>query len=83
MPGPVRAFAEHPRVTAIVNTIRDLFTGQLIGTDIWIAMPWCIGILIVAYCFAMVIYHRKDLLAARRVGVGAWGGTSPTPNGWP
>src|SRR3984957_7147854 len=49
MPGPVRAFAEHQPVTAIVNTIRDLFTGQPIGTDIWIAMAWCIGILIVAY----------------------------------
>src|SRR5487761_1724508 len=48
MPGPVRAFAEHQPVTAIVNTIRDLFTGQPIGNDIWIAMAWCIGILIVA-----------------------------------
>ena len=59
MPGPVRAFAEHQPVTAIVNTIRDLFTGQPIGSDIWIAMAWCIGILIVAYGFAMLIYRRK------------------------
>jgi ABC-2 type transport system permease protein len=59
MPGPVRAFAEHQPVTAIVNTIRDLFTGQPIGADIWVAMAWCVGILIVAYGFAMVIYRRK------------------------
>jgi ABC-2 type transport system permease protein len=59
MPGPVRAFAEHQPVTAIVNTIRDLFTGRPIGADIWVAMAWCVGILIVAYGFAMVIYRRK------------------------
>jgi ABC-2 type transport system permease protein len=59
MPGPVRAFAEHQPVTSIVNTIRDLFTQQPVGSDIWIALARCVGILIVAYIFAMVIYRRK------------------------
>ena len=59
MPGPVRAFAENQPVTSIVNTIRDLFAQQPVGTDIWIALAWCVGILIVAYIFAMVIYRRK------------------------
>jgi ABC-2 type transport system permease protein len=59
MPGPVRAFAEHQPVTSIVNTIRALFTQQPVGADIWIALAWCVGILIVAYIFAMVIYRRK------------------------
>jgi ABC-2 type transport system permease protein len=59
MPGPVRAFAEHQPVTSIVNTIRDLFTQQPVGTDIWIALAWCVGILIVAYIFAMTIYRRR------------------------
>jgi ABC-2 type transport system permease protein len=59
MPGPVRAFAEHQPVTSIVNTIRALFTQQPVGTDIWIALAWCVGILIVAYIFAMGIYRRK------------------------
>jgi ABC transporter len=59
MPGPVRAFAEHQPVTSIVNAIRDLFTQQPVGTDIWIALAWCVGILIVAYIFAMVMYRRK------------------------
>src|SRR5487761_1392653 len=51
MPGPVRAFAEHQPVTSIVNAIRDLFTQRPVGTDIWTALAWCVGILIVAYCF--------------------------------
>jgi ABC-2 type transport system permease protein len=59
MPGPVRAFAENQPVTSIVDTIRDLYTQQPVGTDIWIALAWCVGILIVAYALAMAIYHRK------------------------
>jgi ABC-2 type transport system permease protein len=59
MPGPVRAFAEYQPVTAIVNAIRDLFTQQPVGIDIWIALAWCVGILIVAYIFAMVTYRRR------------------------
>jgi ABC-2 type transport system permease protein len=59
MPGPVRAFAENQPVTSIVNAIRDLFTQKPIGTDIWIDLAWCVGILIVAYMVAMVTYRRK------------------------
>jgi ABC-2 type transport system permease protein len=59
MPGPVRAFAENQPVTYIVNAIRDLFSQQPVGTDIWIALAWCVGILVVAYTFAMVTYRRK------------------------
>ena len=59
MPGPVRWFAEHQPVTSIVNSIRDLFAGQPVGSNIWVALAWCVSILIVAYIFAMVIYRRK------------------------
>jgi ABC-2 type transport system permease protein len=59
MPGPVRVFAENQPVTSIVNAIRHLFTQQPVGTDIWIALAWCVGILIVAYVFAMRTYRRK------------------------
>jgi ABC-2 type transport system permease protein len=59
MPGPVRWFAENQPVTSIVNSIRDLFASQPVGTDIWVALAWCIAILIVAYVFAMITYRRK------------------------
>ncbi|WOQ16073.1 ABC transporter permease [Raineyella sp. W15-4] len=59
MPGPVRWFAEHQPVTSIVNTLRELFTGQPVGSDIWVALAWCIGVLVVAYAVAMVIYRRR------------------------
>ncbi|GIJ76045.1 ABC-2 type transport system permease protein [Micromonospora phaseoli] len=59
MPGPVRAFAEHQPVTAIVNAIRALFEQQPVGNDIWIALAWCAGILVIAYALAMAAYRRK------------------------
>ncbi|ROS23933.1 ABC transporter permease [Cellulomonas sp. PhB150] len=59
MPGPVRAFAEHQPVTSIVNTIHDLFAQQPVGNDIWIALGWCLGILVLAFLGAMAVYRRK------------------------
>ncbi len=59
MPGPVRWFAENQPVTSIVNTIRGLFAQQPVGGDIWIALAWCVGILVVAYVCAMAVYRRK------------------------
>jgi ABC-2 type transport system permease protein len=59
MPGPVRVFAENQPVTSIVNTIQDLFAQRPVGSDIWIALAWCLGILVLAYVFAMAAYRRK------------------------
>ena len=59
MPGPVRVFAENQPVTSIVNTVRALFEQQPVGSEIWIALAWCVGILVVAYALAMRAYRRK------------------------
>jgi ABC-2 type transport system permease protein len=59
MPGPVRAFAEHQPVTSIVDAIRDLFAQQPVSSDIWTALAWCLGILLVAFALATFTYNRK------------------------
>src|SRR5829696_9242808 len=59
MPGPVRVFAENQPVTSIVDAIRNLLTGQPVGSDIWVALTWCVGILMVAYVFAMIAFRRR------------------------
>lgn len=59
MPSAVRAFAENQPVTSIVEAIRALLSEQTVGNDIWVALAWCLGILIVAYLFAMRVYKRK------------------------
>ena len=59
MPGPVQWFAENQPVTSIVDTLRALFAGQPVGGDIWVAMAWLAGILVVAYAISMAIYRRR------------------------
>ena len=58
MPGPVRWFAEHQPVTPIVDTLRDLYAEQPVGSDGWTAVAWCVGLLLVAYALAMTTYRR-------------------------
>ncbi len=59
MPPIVRAFAENQPVTAIVDAIRALLAGQPVGNSIWIALAWCLGIMLVAYFFAMRVYKKR------------------------
>jgi ABC-2 type transport system permease protein len=59
MPGPVRVFAENQPVTSVVNAIRSLFADQPLGNGLWIALAWCVGLLVVAYGFAMSVYRGK------------------------
>jgi ABC-2 type transport system permease protein len=59
MPAGVRAFAENQPVTSIVEAIRALLSDQPVGNDIWIALAWCVGIMLVAYIFAMRVYKKR------------------------
>ncbi|NYF18111.1 ABC-2 type transport system permease protein [Microbacterium sp. AK009] len=59
MPGPVRWFAEYQPVTSIVNAMRALLAGEAPGADLWVALAWCAGILVVAYLGAAMAYRRR------------------------
>lgn len=59
MPRVVRAFADNQPVTSIVEAIRSLLSGQPVGNDIWAALAWCVGIMLVAYVFAMRAYKKR------------------------
>lgn len=58
MPKALRVFAENQPVTSIVNSIRALLEEQPVGNDIWIALAWCVGILIISYCLAVWLYRK-------------------------
>jgi len=60
MPGPVRWFAENQPVTAIVDAVRALLAGQPMGAELWIALAWCVGILLVAYLVATAVFRRRS-----------------------
>jgi ABC-2 type transport system permease protein len=59
MPSGVRAFAENQPVTSIVESIRALLSGQPVGNELWVALAWCVGIMLVAYIFAMRAYKKR------------------------
>ncbi|GHO47077.1 ABC transporter permease [Ktedonospora formicarum] len=59
MPFVVRVFAENQPVTAIVESIRALLSGQPVSNTLWVALAWCVGILVVAYIFAMRAYRKR------------------------
>lgn len=58
MPSVVRVFAENQPVTPMVEAIRNLLGNQPVGNDIWVALAWCIAIMVVAYSFAMKAYKK-------------------------
>ncbi len=58
MPSVVGAFAENQPVTPIVEAIRNLLLNQPVGYDIWVALAWCLAIIVVAYIFVMRIYKK-------------------------
>ncbi len=59
MPGPLRVFAENQPVTHIINSVRALLAGQPVGNSAWIAVAWCLVLLVAAYFASMYIYKNK------------------------
>ena len=59
MPKALRIFAENQPVTPMVETIRAFIHCEPVGNDIWIALAWCVGIMIAAWFFAMRAYKRQ------------------------
>lgn len=59
MPTVVRVFAENQPVTSIVESVRSLLNSEPVGNGIWIALAWCVGIVVVSYLFAMKAYRSK------------------------
>ena len=59
MPTVLRVFAENQPVTSIVNSIRALLSNNSVGNEIWVALAWCVGIIAVAWFFAMRAYKSR------------------------
>ena len=64
MPPWLRGFAENQPMTPIIETMRSLLTQGTPGPDIWAALAWAAGILIVSYTLALRIYRRRTPLPA-------------------
>lgn len=59
MPGPVRWFAENQPATAIANSIRALLDQQPVSAELWVALAWCAGLLVLGYGLSLVTFRRQ------------------------
>jgi len=59
LPAALRIFAENQPVTPIINAIRALMLGLEMGNDLWIALAWCVGLIVVGFYLAVRIYKNK------------------------
>ena len=62
----LRGFAENQPMTPIIETMRSLLTEGTPGPDVWAAVAWCLGILVVSYTLALRVYrHSAPVPAAQ------------------
>lgn len=55
----LRGFAENQPITHIVEAVRALMLGMPIGNHGWLAVLWCIVILVIAVPIALWLFKRK------------------------
>lgn len=55
----LKAFAENQPITHIIEAIRALMLGWPVGNHLWLAIVWCLGIMIVSMVVASWLFRRK------------------------
>jgi len=58
MPGWLQPFARNQPATITINAVRALFEGGPVAHDLWLAVVWCTGILIVFLVLSLRLYRR-------------------------
>ena len=59
MPAWLRGFAAHQPITPITESLRGLLLGTPVGSNVWIALAWCAGILAVSITASGVLFARR------------------------
>jgi ABC-2 type transport system permease protein len=59
MPKVLHFFAENQPITHVIETLRALTIGTSIGNHSWLAVAWCVGVLVVSYALASELFKRK------------------------
>ena len=57
MPGWLRAFADNQPITQVVDAVRGLLLDQPVGSAGWLALAWCVGILLVFVPLSVSLYR--------------------------
>jgi ABC-2 type transport system permease protein len=64
MTSALRTFADNQPMTPIVQTMRSLLTVGTPGADVWVALAWVVGILVVSYTLALRVYRHSTPVPA-------------------
>jgi ABC-2 type transport system permease protein len=56
----LRNFAEYQPMTPVVETMRSMLTVGTPGDEVWIALAWTLGLLVLFYTLALRIYRRRE-----------------------
>jgi ABC-2 type transport system permease protein len=59
MPTALRAFSENQPVTHVVEAIRALTLGLPVGNSAWLAVTWCVGIIVVSIPLTAYLFRRR------------------------
>lgn len=60
MPHWLQGFAQHQPITPLTETLRGLLLGTPAGTQPWIGLAWCAGILALSMTAANVLFARRN-----------------------
>jgi ABC-2 type transport system permease protein len=59
----LRSFANNQPLTPIIETMRSLLVNGTPGNKAWIALTWCVGILVAFYLGSLRLYRNKTAAA--------------------
>jgi ABC-2 type transport system permease protein len=59
MPHWLQGFARHQPITPLTETLRGLLLGAPLGSNAWIGLAWCAGILLTSITAASVLFARR------------------------
>ncbi|HET6860834.1 MAG TPA: ABC transporter permease [Streptomyces sp.] len=59
MPTWLHGFADHQPVTPVIESLRALLLGRPVGDTGWVALSWCVGILLVSMAAAEALFRRR------------------------
>lgn len=59
MPSWIQGFATHQPITPLIETLRGLLLGTPVDSNGWIAVAWCIGILLGSIALSTIFFQRR------------------------
>lgn len=61
MPLALRAFAENQPLTHVINAMRSWLVGTPMGDSAWLAMVWCVAIIVVSVPVTTWLFRRRSV----------------------